>query len=127
MSQTRKPTQATAANPSLTRRGFMAGAGAAAVSFAVMEPGLVRGTAANSTINLGLVGCGGRGVWIAKLFKQHGGYNITAVSDYFQDRADNAGNELGVPQANRFTGLKGYLKVLEKVDAVALETAPYFR
>ncbi len=127
MSHTRKPADASPSSKSLTRRGFMAGAGAAAMSFAVSRPGLVRGTAANSKINLGLVGCGGRGTWIAKLFRDNGGYNIAAVADYFQDRADSAGNELGVPQANRFTGLKGYLKVLEKADAVALETAPYFR
>jgi len=127
MSHTRKPVDASPSSKSLTRRGFMAGAGAAAMSFAVIRPELVRGTAANSKINLGLIGCGGRGTWIAKLFRDNGGYNIVAVADYFQDRADNAGNELGVPQANRFTGLKGYLKVLEKVDAVALETAPYFR
>jgi len=127
MSHTRKPTDAAVNSKSLTRRRFMAGAGAAAVSFAVIKPELVRGTAANSKINLGLIGCGGRGTWIAKLFKEHGGYNVVAVADYFQDRADNAGNELGVPPANRFTGLKGYLKVLEKVDAVALENPPYFR
>ena len=126
MSHTRKPDDASPSSESLTRRGFMAGAGAAAMSFAVIQPGLVRGTAANSKINLGLIGCGGRGTWIAKLFKEHGGYNVVAASDYFQDRADNAGNELGVPQANRFPGLKGYLKLLEKVDAVAIESPPYF-
>jgi len=126
MLQPRKPTETSAARLSLTRRGFMAGAGAAAVSFAVMEPGVVHGSAANSKINLGLVGCGGRGTWIAKLFQQHGGYNIAAVADYFQDRIDRAGNELQVPQANRFSGLKGYLKLLEKVDAVAIESPPYF-
>ena len=127
MSQSRKPTESTTSPASLSRRHFMAGAGAAVASFAVIKPSLVRGTAANSQIHLGLVGCGGRGTWLAKLFKEHGGYNVVAVSDYFQDRADRAGNELGVPQANRFTGLNGYLKVIEKADAVALETAPYFR
>ena len=126
MSHTRKPDDASPSSESLTRRGFMAGAGAAAMSFAVIQPGLVRGTAANSKINLGLIGCGGRGTWIAKLFKEHGGYNVLAASDCFQDRADNAGNELGVPQANRFPGLKGYLKLLEKVDAEAIESPPYF-
>jgi myo-inositol 2-dehydrogenase/D-chiro-inositol 1-dehydrogenase len=125
MSQTHKPAQATAANVSLTRRGFMAGAGAAAVSFAVMEPGLVRGSAANTKINLGLIGCGGRGTWIAKLFQQHGGYNLIAAADYFQDRVDEVG-KLGVPEANRYTGLKGYLKVLDQVDAVAIISPPYF-
>ncbi|MHC4682522.1 MAG: Gfo/Idh/MocA family protein [Planctomycetota bacterium] len=108
----------------ISRRGFMAGAGAAALSLTVAKPRIVR--SAGSRINLGLIGCGGRGTWIANLFKQHGGYNLAAVADYFQDRADNAGEKLGVPAANRFTGLSGYKKLLEKVDAVAIESPPYF-
>jgi myo-inositol 2-dehydrogenase/D-chiro-inositol 1-dehydrogenase len=126
MSHTHRPPATPVSTKSLTRRGFMAGAGAAAVSFAVMEPQRVRGTAANAKINLGLIGCGGRGTWIAKLFKEHGGYNVIAAADYFQDRCDNLGNQLQVPQANRYPGLKGYLKLLEKVDAVAVESPPYF-
>jgi myo-inositol 2-dehydrogenase/D-chiro-inositol 1-dehydrogenase len=126
MSRLCKLTETSATNASLTRRGFMAGAGAVAMSFAVVEPDLVRGSAANSKINLGMIGCGGRGIWIAKLFKQHGGYHITAVADYFQDRADEAGDQLEVPAANRYTGLKGYLKLLDKVDAVAIISPPYF-
>jgi len=126
MSQARKPTESTTRPASLSRRHFMAATGAAVASFAVIEPRLVRGTAANSTINLGMIGCGGRGTWIAKLFKAHGGYNVVAAADYFQDRTDALGNEVGVPQANRFTGLKGYLKLLEKVDAVAIISPPYF-
>jgi predicted dehydrogenase len=104
----------------------MAGAGAAALSFTVVKPELVRGVDAGSKINLGLIGCGGRGTWIAELFKQHGGYNVVAVADYFQDRVDNAGGKLGVPAANRFAGLSGYKRLLEKVDAVAIESPPYF-
>ena len=126
MSQAHKPTESTVTPTSLTRRHFMTATGAAVASFTVMKPGLVRGTAANSQVNLGLIGCGGRGTWIAKLFKNHGGYNVVATADYFQDRADGAGDALGVPQGNRFPGLKGYLKLLEKVDAVAIESPPYF-
>jgi myo-inositol 2-dehydrogenase/D-chiro-inositol 1-dehydrogenase len=126
MSQPYKPSKASATNVSLTRRGFMAGAGAAAMSFTVMQPGLVRSAAANSKINLGLIGCGGRGVWIAKLFQKHGGYHIAAVADYFQDRADTAGEQVGVPPAARYTGLKGYAKLLDRVDAVAIISPPYF-
>jgi myo-inositol 2-dehydrogenase/D-chiro-inositol 1-dehydrogenase len=110
----------------INRRRFMAGAGAAALSFTIVKPELVRGSAASSKVNLGLIGCGGRGTWIADLFKQHGGYNLVAVADYFQDRADNAGEKLGVPSSNRFTGLSGYKKVLEKADAVAIISPPYF-
>ena len=125
MSHTQRPANASL-NTSLTRRRFMAGAGAAAVSFTVVKPESVRGSAANSKINLGMIGCGGRGTWIAKLFQAHGGYNVVAAADYFQDRTDNCGDQVGIPQANRYTGLKGYLKLLEKVDAVAIITPPYF-
>ena len=110
----------------INRRRFMAGAGAAALSFTIVKPQLVRGAAAGSKVNLGLIGCGGRGTWIAELFQQHGGYNVVAVADYFQDRIDSAGEKLGVPAANRFPGLSGYKKLLEKVDAVAIESPPYF-
>jgi len=49
-----------------------------------------------------------------------------AAADYFQDRTDNLGNQLNVPASQRYTGLKGYLKLLDKVDAVAIESPPYF-
>jgi predicted dehydrogenase len=104
----------------------MAGAGAAAFSFAVARPQAVRGYPANSKIDLGMLGCGGRGTWIAKLFKEHGRYNVVAAADYFKDPVDNLGDQLEVPEANRFTGLKGYLNLLDKVDAVAIESPPYF-
>ena len=115
---------------SLKRREFMAGAGkagAVAVSAAVLGPGLMKAAQGAPKIKLGLVGCGGRGVWIAKLFQKHGGYEITAVADYFQDRADEAGAALGVPEPRRFTGLSGYKRVIDSgVDAIALIHVPYF-
>jgi len=91
MSYAQNPTNVSQGTQGLSRRGFMAGAGAAALSLAAVEPQLVRGYPANEKINLGLIGCGGRGTWIAKLFKEHGGYNVVAVADYFQDRVDNCG------------------------------------
>jgi predicted dehydrogenase len=74
-----------------------------------------------------MLGCGGRGTWIAQLFKEHGGYEIVAAADYFQDKVDTFGEKLNVPPAHRYTGLSGYRKVLDqKPDAVAVETPPYF-
>jgi len=32
-------------------------------------------------LRIGLVGCGGRGSWIAGLFQKHGGYEFHAVAD----------------------------------------------
>jgi len=114
--------------PGLSRRRFFASAGATAAAFTLLSPGSARGAEANGKINLGLIGCGGRGRWIADLFAMHGGYNVTAVFDYFEDRAKEAGEKLGVPASNRYTGLMGYRRLLEQkgLDAVAIESPPYF-
>lgn len=78
-------------------------------------------------LKLGVIGCGGRGAWIAKLFQQHGGYEMFAVADYFQSVADTCGDALGVDKGRRFSGLSGYQRLMESgVEAVALETPPCF-
>ena len=107
---------------------FIAGAGAAAMSFTIVKPGLVRGTDANSKVNIGLIGCGGRGKWLAKFFAEHGGYNVVAGADYFQEKVDAFGTELNVPSTNRYTTLSGYRRLIEQksLDAVLIETPPYF-
>lgn len=110
-----------------SRRRFLKDAGATALAFSIVRPELVRASRASSSLNLGIVGCGGRGSWIANLFQKHGGYTIVAVADYFADRVQGAGDKLGVPSAQRFTGLSGYRRLLEqKLDAVAIETPPFF-
>jgi myo-inositol 2-dehydrogenase / D-chiro-inositol 1-dehydrogenase len=111
----------------ITRRRFIAGTGASVLAFSVLKPELVRGAEANAKVDIGLIGCGGRGKWIGDLFLKNGGYNIVAVADYFQDHADEAGEKFKVPAARRYTGLSGYRRLLEqKLDAVVIETPPYF-
>jgi myo-inositol 2-dehydrogenase / D-chiro-inositol 1-dehydrogenase len=83
--------------------------------------------AAKPKIKIGLIGAGGRGGWIAGLFKQHGGYEFHAVADYFQPVAERAGAALGVDKSRCFSGLSGFRKLIESgVEAVILETPPYF-
>jgi hypothetical protein len=78
-------------------------------------------------IKLGVVGNGGRGSWIAGLFKEHGGYEMHAVADYFQSVADRCGDALGVDTRRRFSGLSGYKKLIDSgVEALAIITPPYF-
>lgn len=92
---------------------------------AAPEPG--SGTNYERKIKLGVVGNGGRGGWIAGLFKKHGGYEMHAVADYFQEVADQCGDKLGVDAKRRFSTLSGYKRLFESgVEAVALETPPYF-
>jgi len=111
----------------LARRDVLKGA-AAAATFTILSPSSVRGSAANSKIALGVIGCGGRGNWVTNLFAKHGGYQIAACGDYFPDRVKGFGEKHGVPAGQRYTGLKNHEKLLAgaKVDAVAIESPPYF-
>jgi predicted dehydrogenase len=113
----------------LNRREFLAGAAgaAAATAFTVVRPSSVRGSEANSTIELGLLGCGGRGNWITALFNKHGKYRFVACADYYQDRVDKTGDALQIDAARRYTTLSAYKRLLDdKIDAVVIETPPYF-
>ena len=92
-----------------SRRNFLAGATAAAAGLLIVEPRQVAAAEANSKITLGLIGCGGRGNWIADLFQQHGGYQFVATADYFPDRAKAAAQRLGAgrkPRLQRPLGLQ---------------------
>lgn len=113
----------------INRRQFLAGTGVTMAALATLPSHLVMGADSDTDtkIDIGLVGCGGRGRWITNLFQKHGGYNVVAVADYFQDKADAAGNQFKVPSDKRFTGLSGYKKLLEqKLDAVVIQSPPYF-
>jgi len=110
----------------MDRRRFLKAA-AGAAGLAIVRPQTVRGAEANSKIELGLVGCGGRGRWIARLFEANGHYKIVAVHDYFKDRADAAAKQSKVDAKRCHSGLAGYKAVTEaKVDAVAIMSPPYF-
>ncbi len=112
----------------VNRRRFLKSAAVwgGVAGLAIVRPARVWGSAANSRIKLGVVGCGGRGHWIAGLFAQHGGYEIHAVADYFDEVAQASGEQLQVDPARRFSGLAGYQALMESgVEAVALETPPY--
>jgi predicted dehydrogenase len=124
--------------PNFSRREFLGTtiAGAAAASmFGATESGAGEDAAPASAppveitrkFKLGVVGQGGRGAWITDLFRQHGGYEIYAVADYFPDRAKTAGDRFGVADSRRFSGLSGYKRLIESgVEAVAIESPPYF-
>ncbi|HXQ81939.1 MAG TPA: Gfo/Idh/MocA family oxidoreductase [Opitutaceae bacterium] len=118
----------------MSRRQFLGGAFAAAAVtslpvLAADEPAVAPVPAQQYTrkIKLGVVGNGGRGSWIAKLFHEHGGYDLWAVADYFQEEADKCGAALGVDSSRRFSTLSGFKRLIESgVEAVAVETPPYF-
>ena len=111
----------------VNRRRFLAAASASAATFSILPTKTALGASANDKVSVGLIGCGGRGRWIADLFRKHGGYEVVAVQDYFSERAESAGGDLNVPAGRRYSGLSGYRRLLEsKLDAVMIESPPYF-
>jgi len=122
-------------NEKVGRRGFLhAVAGTAA--FTILKPELVRGTQANSAVRVGLLGCGGRGTTHTETILKNTDARVIALADMFQDRLDNAKQQVdklsaakghaGVEQT--FVGPKAYLQIIDskEVDAVVIATPPYF-
>ncbi|HVO12318.1 MAG TPA: Gfo/Idh/MocA family oxidoreductase [Vicinamibacteria bacterium] len=121
-----QPPATTTASLATGRRGFLTAAAAVAGPLLV-SPRVAFGAEANSRLTVGLVGCGGRGTWIADLFQKHGGYQFVAAADYFPDRADAFGSKAQVPAERRYSGLRGYARLLQTdVDAVVIESPPFF-
>jgi myo-inositol 2-dehydrogenase/D-chiro-inositol 1-dehydrogenase len=119
-----------------SRREFLNRATGTVAALAVLKPLIgmtqtnqpaVKPPAFERKIKLGVIGLGGRGHWIADLFRQHGGYEMHAVCDYFPDRAKSVGDSLGVEASRQFSGLSGYQRLIASgMEAVAIESPPYF-
>ncbi len=75
---------------------------------------------------VGNIGCGGRGKLVTGVFQENPGFKLTAVADYFPDRALAFGKEHGVPEDKCFSGLDGYKRMLEHVDVIAIHSPPFF-
>ena len=72
------------------RRKFIGDVAAAAGGVLFIPAGLVRGSAANSALRVGLLGCGGRGTEDATNLVETGGARVVALADMFQDQLDTA-------------------------------------
>ena len=114
----------------VSRRTVLKGAAAAtaASTFTIVNAKSVRGTAANSMVEIGFIGCGGQGTRDAGLLEATGKAKIVAVADYFQDQLDKARERFKVDPARAHVGIDAYKEVIgSKVDAVLLVTPPGFR
>ena len=111
----------------VSRRTFLSASVAAAATSAIVKPESVIGSTANSKLEIGLIGCGGRGVWITDVFNLNSNYKWVAVSDYFDDRVKSTGTKLGIAEDRQYSTLSGYKRLLDsKLDAVVIETPPSF-
>ena len=90
----------------------------------------------NNTINVALIGCGGRGTGAASnaLKAKPGGVKLVAMADAFKDRLDRSyngikkplGNLVDVPEDRKFVGLDSYKKAIDclKPGDVAIFATP---
>jgi predicted dehydrogenase len=105
------------------RRRFV-GTGAGVL---ILRPEIVFGSQANSTPELGLIGSGSRGTWITGHFVEHTGARVTAVADAFPEQIAAFRQKFPVSEKRSFAGLDGYRALVrEKVDAIVIESPPYF-
>jgi predicted dehydrogenase len=88
---------------------------------------LVFGSQANSTIELGLVGCGGRGNWIAPLFTEYAPTRWVAVADVVRAKLDSTRATLQVDPARAYHGPDAHRELAHsRLDAVVIETPTYY-
>src|SRR5579859_1462114 len=118
------------------RRKFI-GAAAVTAGAMIIDPAMVRGTAANSSIRVGLLGCGGRGTEDATNLIDAGA-RVVALADLFQDQLDTAQANFdkiqlakgfaALDRTQLFVGPSAYQQMAasKEVDAVVIATPPYF-
>jgi len=119
------------------RRKFL-GAAAASAGVMFIRPSLIRGTAANSAVRVGLLGCGGRGTEDAANLVDTGGARVVALADLFQDQLDTARAHFdqiqqvkGYPSLDSsqlFVGPSSYQQIAysKELDAVVIATPSYY-
>jgi predicted dehydrogenase len=122
----------------LSRRNFVKTAAAAGTGLMFVRAESVRGTPANSTLGLGIIGCGGRGNYVGEEFITNTETRVVALADLFDDRLastrehfDKKAQEKGlgkIDAANILKGPRAYEKLaqLKDVDIVLITSPPYF-
>ena len=136
-----KPTQHAATNasvsaapPSTDRRKFLKSAGIAGGILATGIPHVH--AASDSTIRVGLVGCGGRGSGAAiNAMMADPNVRIVALADLFDESMQSCRRSLEKGHAGQFIvtdemcfdGFDGYKTMMEHVDVVLLAAPPHYR
>jgi predicted dehydrogenase len=113
-------------NENTGRRRFLQTAGIVG-AFTILKPHLVRGSAANSAVRVGLLGCGNRGSTDANNIITNTDARLVALADLFQDQIDKAKQKFP-SAALTFVGPDASRQIVEskELDAVIIATPAYF-
>ncbi len=121
----------------IDRRKFI-GVAAATAGAMLIKPALMHGTAANSAVRVGLLGCGGRGTEDASNLVDTGGARVVALGDLFRDQLDaarahfdkiqQAKGYAAIDASQIFAGPSAYQQIAasKEVDAIVIATPPYY-
>ncbi len=99
----------------------MKGAGSAALALSAGSYSRILG--ANDRINVGVIGCGNRGMYLTEVFRQFRGIEITALCDVFGEKLRRAGEK--VPSAVQLDDHRK-LVTREDVDIVLIATPDHW-
>jgi predicted dehydrogenase len=93
----------------------------------LLRPETVFGTQANSAVEVGIIGAGGRGNWIGPFFPEFAGARIVALADVVKANLHAARKKFDVEESRTYYGPDAYRELAHsKLDAVVIETPPYF-
>ena len=122
---------------SKSRRAFVKKSGVLLLGGSLTFPVSVFSNKNQSTLKVGLIGCGGRGTGAAsQALRADPNVVLTAMGDVFEDRLEKSlaalvkisPDKVKVDKTQKFIGFDAYLKVIESdVDVVLLTTPPGFR
>jgi len=102
------------------RRDFLKSASAGLL---VTTPSVALTYQANSTVEVGIIGCGGRGNWIAPFFPEFAGARVVALADVQRANLESTAEKLNVDRSRAYLGPEAYLELIHsRLDAVVIET-----
>ena len=100
---------------------------AAVPTFLYLKPSTVFGYQANSAVEIGVLGCGGRGAYIGRFFLEDANVRIVALADPIPSQMEALKTELKLESPRTYGGLNGYRELANsKLDAIVIESPPYF-
>jgi myo-inositol 2-dehydrogenase / D-chiro-inositol 1-dehydrogenase len=106
------------------RRGFVK---AAAGGLLLLKSETVFGSQANSAVEVGIVGAGGRGNWIGEFFPEFAGARVVALADVIREHLDSTARKFKVDASRLYYGPDAFRELAaSKLDAVVIETPPYY-
>jgi len=113
-------TQFPASHVRLDRRDFLRASALVLGGATLGAPAFLRGQNLNRKLNIGIIGCGGRGGFAVEQSRNE---NIVALCDVAEDRLNQVGTRH--PKARRYADFRRLLDEAKDLDAITVATAEH--